>query len=98
MQGDTLRSPKILQNGEIAKFDCVIANPPFSLEKWGSVEWSSDKYGRNVWGTPSDSCGDYAWIQHMVKVWHPAMAVWRLLCLKAYCSVVMKKAAFVRNW
>ena len=65
MQGDTLRSPKILQNGEIAKFDCVIANPPFSLEKWGSVEWSSDKYGRNVWGTPSDSCGDYAWIQHM---------------------------------
>ena len=67
MQGDTLRSPKILQNGEIAKFDCVIANPPFSLEKWGSVEWSSDKYGRNVWGTPSDSCGDYAWIQHMVK-------------------------------
>ena len=66
MQGDTLRSPKILQNGEIAKFDCVIANPPFSLEKWGSVEWSSDKYGRNVWGTPSDSCGDYAWIQHMI--------------------------------
>ena len=67
MQGDTLRSPKILQNGEIAKFDCVIANPPFSLEKWGSQEWGSDKYGRNIWGTPSDSCGDYAWIQHMVK-------------------------------
>lgn len=32
MQGDTLRSPKILQGSEIAKFDCVIANPPFSLE------------------------------------------------------------------
>lgn len=54
MQGDTLRNPKILQGGEVAKFDCVIANPPFSLEKWGSVEWSSDKYGRNIWGTPSD--------------------------------------------
>ena len=67
MQGDTLRNPKILQNGEIAKFDCVIANPPFALEKWGSTEWMSDKYGRNIWGTPSDSCGDYAWIQHMVK-------------------------------
>ncbi len=66
MQGDTLRYPKILQGGEVAKFDCVIANPPFSLEKWGSVEWSSDKYGRNIWGTPSDSCGDYAWIQHMI--------------------------------
>lgn len=67
MQGDTLRDPKILAGGEIAKFDCVIANPPFSLEKWGSVEWSSDKYSRNIWGTPSDSCGDYAWIQHMIK-------------------------------
>ena len=67
MQGDTLRDPKILAGGELAQFDCVIANPPFSLEKWGSVEWSSDKYGRNIWGTPSDSCGDYAWIQHMIK-------------------------------
>lgn len=66
MQGDTLREPKILQNGEVARFDCVIANPPFSLNKWGATEWSSDKYSRNIWGTPSDSCGDYAWIQHMV--------------------------------
>lgn len=71
MQGDTLREPKILAGGELAKFDCVIANPPFSLEKWGSVEWSSDKYGRNIWGTPSDSCGDYAWIQHMIKSMGP---------------------------
>ena len=71
MQGDTLREPKILAGGEIAKFDCVIANPPFSLEKWGSVEWSSDKFGRNIWGTPSDSCGDYAWIQHMIKSMGP---------------------------
>lgn len=66
MQGDTLRNPKILQNDALARFDCVIANPPFSLEKWGAKEWSTDKYGRNLWGTPSDSCGDYAWIQHMV--------------------------------
>ena len=35
MQGDTLREPKILQGGTVAKFDCVIANPPFSLKKWG---------------------------------------------------------------
>lgn len=66
MQGDTLRDPKILQGGDIAKFDCVIANPPFSLEKWGATEWSNDKYKRNIWGTPSDSCGDFAWIEHMV--------------------------------
>lgn len=66
LQGDTLRDPKVLQGGQLARFDCVIANPPFSLDKWGSTEWTTDKYGRNIWGTPGDSCGDYAWIQHMV--------------------------------
>lgn len=66
MQGDTLRSPKILQNSGIAAFDVVIANPPFSLKEWGSTEWSSDRFGRNIYGTPTDACGDYAWIQHMV--------------------------------
>ena len=66
MQGDTLRNPKILSGGELATFDCVIANPPFSLKKWGATQWSNDKYGRNIWGTPSDSCGDFAWIQHMI--------------------------------
>lgn len=55
-----------MAGGAIAKFDNVIANPPFSLEKWGSTEWSSDRYSRNIYGTPSDSCGDFAWIQHMV--------------------------------
>lgn len=72
LHGDTLRDPKILQSGNLAKFDCVIANPPFSLENWGSTEWASDKYKRNLWGTPSDSCGDFAWIQHMVASMAPA--------------------------
>ena len=74
MQGDTLRNPKVLQNGSIARFDCVIANPPFSLDKWGAAEWSSDRYGRNIYGTPSDSCGDFAWIQHMVCSMAPGKA------------------------
>ena len=88
MQGDTLREPKILQGGEVAKFDCVIANPPFSLSKWGSVEWGSDKYGRNIWGTPSDSCGDYAWIQHMIKSMTPA---------KGRMAVVMPQGILFRG-
>ena len=68
LQGDTLREPKILQGGTVAKFDCVIANPPFSLKRWGETEWRNDKYGRNIWGTPSDKVGaDFAWIQHMVQ-------------------------------
>lgn len=66
VQGDTLRSPKFLRSGKVQKFDCVIANPPFGLDKWGADQFASDAYGRNIWGTPSDTCADYAWLQHMV--------------------------------
>lgn len=67
VQGDTLRSPKFLRAGKVQKFDCVIANPPFGLDKWGADQFASDAYGRNIWGTPSDSSADYAWLQHMVS-------------------------------
>lgn len=66
-QGDTLKSPLFLHRGELQTFDCVIANPPFSLKAWGADQFSSDVYGRNLWGSPSDSSADFAWLQHMVK-------------------------------
>lgn len=66
-QGDTLRSPNYLEGGKLKTFDCVVANPPFSLKNWGAEQFSTDIYGRNMWGCPSDSNGDYAWLQHMVK-------------------------------
>ena len=66
VQGDTLRNPAFVTRGKLSTFDCVIANPPFSLKKWGDEMWTNDRYGRNIWGTPPKSYGDYAWIQHMV--------------------------------
>jgi type I restriction enzyme M protein len=66
-QGDTLRSPNFLYRGQLRTFDCVIANPPFSLKSWGADQFSSDVYGRNLWGSPTDSNADFAWLQHMVK-------------------------------
>jgi type I restriction enzyme M protein len=66
-QGDTLRSPNYHEGGKLKTFDCVVANPPFSLKNWGAEQFISDIYGRNMWGCPSDSNGDYAWLQHMVK-------------------------------
>ncbi len=67
VQGDTLRNPNFMQMGQLATFDCVIANPPFSLDNWGADIFESDIYGRNLWGTPPPTNGDYAWVQHMVK-------------------------------
>ncbi|MCU5103626.1 N-6 DNA methylase [Bacillus cereus] len=66
-QGDTLRLPLFLNRGELQTFDCVVANPPFSLKKWGANQFVSDVYGRNLWGCPTDSSADFAWLQHMVK-------------------------------
>lgn len=66
-QGDTLRSPAFLERGSLATFDCVIANPPFSLKNWGAEPFAFDVFGRNIWGSPTDSNGDFAWLQHMVK-------------------------------
>ena len=45
----------------------VIANPPFSLEAWGREVWEADPWGRAFAGIPTDSSGDFAWVQHMVK-------------------------------
>jgi len=65
-QGDTLRSPLFMDRGALRTFDCVIANPPFSLKNWGAEQFSSDPYGRNMWGSPTNSNADFAWLQHMV--------------------------------
>ena len=65
--GDTLRDPLFLENGKLKMFDCVLANPPFGKAKWGAAQFESDQYGRNIWGCPSDSNADFAWLQHMIK-------------------------------
>ena len=70
VRGDPLRSPAFHTADRLATFDCVIANPPFSLKKWGEDVWTSDPYGRNFAGMPPAS-GDYAFVQHMIKSMAP---------------------------
>jgi len=72
VRGDTLRQPAFFSGDNLATYDCVIANPPFSLEKWGEEVWSSDPWGRNFAGMPPAKSGDYAWVQHMIKSMAPA--------------------------
>jgi len=67
VRGDTLRNPAFFEGDQIASFDCVIANPPFSLKKWGNDVWINDPFGRNDSGVPPDGNGDMAWVQHMIK-------------------------------
>lgn len=67
-RGDTLRSPKHLTaSNTLRRFDRVVANPPFSLKKWGHKEWKDgDKFGRDAYGCPPKSYGDLAFVQHMI--------------------------------
>jgi type I restriction enzyme M protein len=77
--GDTIRNPKLREGDQLMKFDTVVANPPFSLDKWGKVEEKeassnntnydpeTDPYNRFWRGIPPKSKGDWAFITHMIE-------------------------------
>ncbi len=64
---DTLNSPLLVENDRLMKFNCVVANPPFSLDKWGAENAESDQYNRFWRGVPPKSKGDWAFISHMLE-------------------------------
>ena len=41
--GDTLNNPLLVENDKLMKFEVVVANPPFSLDKWGATSAAKDK-------------------------------------------------------
>ena len=58
------------------------------MKNWGSEQFSSDIYGRNIWGCPTDSNGDFAWLQHMVKSMNPKTG---------RCAVVLPQGVLFRS-
>lgn len=70
--GDTLNNPLLVENDKLMKFEVVVANPPFSLDKWGAEGAEKDKYKRFHRGIPPKSVGDFAFISHMVETAHKA--------------------------
>lgn len=70
-RGDTIRSPKLVESDQLMRFDVVVANPPFSLDKWGADMAEGDRYRRFWRGTPPKGRGDYAFISHMVEAIDP---------------------------
>ncbi len=65
--GDTLRNPRLFEGDHLLKFDIVVANPPFSLDKWGHDSAEADPFHRYYRGLPPKSKGDYAFITHMIE-------------------------------
>ncbi|TAK11974.1 MAG: type I restriction-modification system subunit M [Anaerolineae bacterium] len=67
---DTISNPKLLEGDDLMRFDIVVANPPFSLKKWGYDVAENDIYKRFHRGLPPQSRGDYAFISHMIEIAH----------------------------
>lgn len=64
---DTITNPRLVEDDQLMKFNVVVANPPFSLDKWGAETAGSDQYKRFWRGTPPKSKGDFAFIMHMIE-------------------------------
>jgi type I restriction enzyme M protein len=64
---DTITNPKLVEDDRLTKFDIVVANPPFSLDKWGADVAATDKFNRFWRAIPPKSRGDYAFISHMIE-------------------------------
>ena len=65
--GDTINSPALVEADRLMRFNVVVANPPFSLDKWGAAEAQADRYNRFWRGVPPKSKGDFAFISHMIE-------------------------------
>jgi type I restriction enzyme M protein len=70
---DTLNSPTLIESDHLMRFDVVVANPPFSLDKWWDDDTSADPYKRFTPHMPPKSRGDYAFILHMLAVTRPTV-------------------------
>ena len=64
---NTITSTRLVEGERLMKFNVVVANPPFSLDKWGQDHAENDPYNRFWRGIPPKSKGDYAFISHMVE-------------------------------
>jgi len=65
--GDTINDPQLLENDTLMRFNVCVANPPFSLDKWGAENAAGDRYKRFWRGVPPKSKGDFAFFSHMIQ-------------------------------
>lgn len=65
---DTISNPRLIEDNKLMKFNVVVANPPFSLDKWGADDAGNDQHKRFWRGIPPKSRGDYAFITHMIEI------------------------------
>jgi type I restriction enzyme M protein len=71
VRGDALANPAFVHGDRLQQFDVVLANPPYSIKQWNREAFSSDTWGRNIYGTPPQGRADYAFWQHIIASLKP---------------------------
>ncbi len=64
LNGDTLEDPQHIENGELQRFDIVIANPPFS-QNYATIKKFRDRF---IYWMPKKKKADFMFVQHMISV------------------------------
>ena len=85
---DTLLAPAFIENGQLQRFDMIVANPPYSISQWNRDAFSADKYGRNILGTPPQGRADYAFFQHILASLDPK---------SGRCAILFPHGVLFRN-
>jgi len=88
VRGDTLSNPAFVEKDQLMEFDVVLANPPYSIKQWDRAAWSSDPWGRNLYGTPPQGRADYAFWQHIIKSMNPK---------SGRCAILFPHGVLFRN-
>lgn len=68
-RGNTLAAPAYTDHDQLAKFDFIVMNPPFSDKSWSDgIDLPDDTYKRfSGYAIPPLKNGDYAWFLHVLK-------------------------------
>jgi len=88
IRGDTLANPAFVEGDRLMTFHVVLANPPYSIKQWDRQAWSSDPWGRNIYGTPPQGRADYAFWQHIIKSLKPE---------SGRCAILFPHGVLFRN-
>lgn len=87
VRGDTLANPRHIEGDRLRQFDVILANPPYSIKQWDRAAWASDKWGRNLLGTPPQGRADYAFQQHILAS----------LTKRGRCAILWPHGVLFRN-
>lgn len=88
VNNDTLLHPAFVDGSQLRRFDVVLANPPYSISEWNREAFANDKWGRNIYGTPTQGRADYAFIQHIISSMDDE---------KGRCAILLPHGVLFRN-